>query len=64
MIRKFGNDVQVWRRIHHPRPRDRTKEGVIEVLRQSTDPKAKGAPPESFIDDGLVRELAQRGMYR
>jgi ABC-type nitrate/sulfonate/bicarbonate transport system substrate-binding protein len=40
------------------------KEGVIEVLRQSTDPKAKTAPPENFIDDSIVKELAQKGLYR
>jgi hypothetical protein len=40
------------------------KEGIIEVLRQSTDPKAKNTPPEDFIDDQLVRELVQRGAYR
>jgi ABC-type nitrate/sulfonate/bicarbonate transport system substrate-binding protein len=40
------------------------KEGIMEVLRQSTDPKAKTALPENFIDDSLVRELTQRGLYR
>ncbi len=40
------------------------KEGIVEVLRQSSDPKAKSAVPESFMDDSLVRELAQRGQYR
>ena len=40
------------------------KEGVMEVLRQSADPKAKTAPPENFMDDSLVRELAQKGVYR
>ena len=40
------------------------KEGIIEVLRQSTDPKAKTTPPENFIDDQLVRELVQKGAYR
>lgn len=40
------------------------KEGIIEVLRQSTDPKAKNTPPENFIDDQLVRELVQKGAYR
>ncbi|MET0584242.1 MAG: ABC transporter substrate-binding protein [Candidatus Binatia bacterium] len=56
-IYKYG--VEFISRVPEP-----NKEGVVEVLRQSTDPKAKVAPPESFIDDGLVRELAQRGMYR
>jgi ABC-type nitrate/sulfonate/bicarbonate transport system substrate-binding protein len=40
------------------------KEGIAEVLRQSSDPKAKTALPENFVDDGLVRELAQKGLYR
>ena len=40
------------------------KEGIIEVLRASTDPKAKTTPPENFIDDQLVRELVQKGAYR
>jgi ABC-type nitrate/sulfonate/bicarbonate transport system substrate-binding protein len=40
------------------------KEGIAEVLRQSTDPRAKTSSPENFIDDGLVRELAQKGFYR
>ena len=40
------------------------KEGINEILRQSPDPKAKSALPDAFIDDGLVRELQQRGMYR
>ena len=43
---------------------DPNKEGIIEVLRQSTDPKAKTTPPENFIDDQLVRELVQKGAYR
>lgn len=41
-----------------------TREGIAEVLRQSTDPRAKSAVPENFIDDGLVRELEQKGVYR
>jgi ABC-type nitrate/sulfonate/bicarbonate transport system substrate-binding protein len=40
------------------------KEGIVEVLRQSPDPKAKSAVPETFIDDGIVRELMQKGLYR
>jgi hypothetical protein len=43
---------------------DPNKEGIVEVLRQSSDLKAKSAAPESFMDDSLVRELAQRGQYR
>ncbi len=40
-----------------------TREGIAEVLRQSADPRAKSAVPENFIDDGLVRELEQKGFY-
>jgi hypothetical protein len=40
-----------------------TKEGVAALLRQSKDPRAKNAVPENFIDDGLVRELEQKGAY-
>lgn len=40
------------------------KEGVVEVLRQSSDPKARIVTPESFIDESIVRELTQRGQYR
>lgn len=43
---------------------EQNKEGVAEVLRQSPDPKAKSAAPDSFIDESLVRELAQKGLYR
>ena len=40
------------------------RDGIVEVLRQSSDPRAKTAAPESFMDDSLVRELVQRGQYR
>jgi ABC-type nitrate/sulfonate/bicarbonate transport system substrate-binding protein len=40
------------------------RDGIVEVLRQSSDPRAKNAVPESFMDDSLVRELAQKGVYR
>jgi NitT/TauT family transport system substrate-binding protein len=40
------------------------REGIGEVIRQSTDPRAKSAVPDNFIDDGLVRELQQKGLYR
>jgi ABC-type nitrate/sulfonate/bicarbonate transport system substrate-binding protein len=40
------------------------KDGVMEVLRQSADPKAKTTPAENFIDASLVGELAQKGLYR
>jgi hypothetical protein len=32
------------------------------VIRQSADPRAKNEAPENFIDDGLVRELQQKGL--
>lgn len=38
-----------------------TKEGVAEILRQSTHPRAKSTTPESFMDESLVRELDQKG---
>lgn len=41
-----------------------SREGIGEVIRQSTNPRAKSALPENFIDDGIVRELQQRGLYR
>jgi hypothetical protein len=56
-VYKYGVDFIA--RIPEP-----NKEGVVEVLRQSPDPKAKSAAPESFMDDSLVRELAQKGLYR
>ncbi|MBM4264683.1 MAG: hypothetical protein FJ145_25070 [Deltaproteobacteria bacterium] len=40
------------------------KEGIVEVLRQSPDPKAKGATADAFVDESIVRELAQKGLYR
>ena len=56
-VYKYGVDFIT--RIPEP-----NKEGVVEVLRQSPDPKAKSAAPESFMDESLVRELAQKGLYR
>ena len=56
-IYKYAADYIV--RIPEP-----NKEGVVEVLKQSSDPKAKGALAENFMDEGLVRELAQKGLYR
>jgi hypothetical protein len=56
-VYKYGVDYIA--RIPEP-----NKEGIVEVLRQSPDPKAKTAQPETFLDDGLVRELAQKGQYR
>jgi NitT/TauT family transport system substrate-binding protein len=41
-----------------------TKDGIAEILRQSTHPKAQTARPEDFIDDSLIRELDQKGLFR
>ncbi|HXF76155.1 MAG TPA: ABC transporter substrate-binding protein [Methylomirabilota bacterium] len=54
---KFALDYIV--RVPHP-----TREGIAEILRESKNPKAKDAKPEQFIDDSLVRELEQSGLYR
>ena len=53
-----------WERLDLLRENLADSEGIIEVLRASTDPKAKTTPPETFIDDQLVRELVQKGAYR
>lgn len=54
---KFALDYTV--RIPYP-----TREGITEILRDSKNPKAKETKPEDFIDDSLVRELDQSGLYR
>ncbi|MBI2347437.1 MAG: ABC transporter substrate-binding protein [Deltaproteobacteria bacterium] len=54
---KFALDYTV--RIPYP-----TREGILEILRDSKNPRAKGAKPEDFIDDSLVKELDQGGLYR
>ena len=54
---KFALDYIV--RVPYP-----TRDGVAEILRESKNPKAKDARPEQFIDDSLIRELEQSGMYR
>jgi ABC-type nitrate/sulfonate/bicarbonate transport system substrate-binding protein len=41
-----------------------TRDGIVEILRESKNPKAKDAKPEQFIDDSLIRELEQSGLYR
>jgi NitT/TauT family transport system substrate-binding protein len=56
-IYKYG--VEYITRIPEP-----NREGVVEVLKQSSDPKAKSAAAENFMDEGLVRELVQKGLYR
>ena len=58
-MERFRSLVEFITRIPEP-----NKEGVAEVLRQSSDPKAKIATPESFMDESLVRELLQKGLYR
>ena len=54
---KFALDYIV--RVPRP-PRD----GIVEILKESRNPKAKNVRPEQFIDDSLVRELEQSGFYR
>ena len=41
-----------------------TRDGIVEILRESKNPKAKDAKLEQFIDDSLVRELEQGGLYK
>jgi NitT/TauT family transport system substrate-binding protein len=57
VIYKYASDYIV-------RVPELNREGIGEVIRQSTDPRAKSALPDNFIDDGLVRELQQKGLYR
>ena len=54
---KFALDYTV--RVPYP-----TREGILEILRDSKNPRAKRAKPEDFIDESLVRELDQGGFYR
>jgi len=54
---KFALDYTV--QIPYP-----TREGILEILRDSKNPRAKGAKPEDFVDESLVRELVQGGFYR
>ena len=56
-IYKYGVDYIT--RVPEP-----NREGVVEVLKQSSDPKAKQALPQNFMDETLVRELVQKGLYR
>ncbi len=44
-----------------PRP---PRDGIVEILKESKNLKAKDVKPEQFIDDSLVRELEQSGLYR
>lgn len=54
---KFALDYIV--RVPYP-----TRDGIVEILRESKNPKAKDAKPDQFIDDSLIRELEQSGLYR
>ena len=40
------------------------KEGIAEILRQSTHPKAKTASPDEFVDMSLVKKLEDSGFFR
>ena len=40
------------------------KEGIAEILRSSQSPEARSAKPEDFMDESIVRELEQKGIYR
>ena len=41
-----------------------TNEGIAEILRDSNNPKAKFAKPQDFVDDSVVRELDQAGVFQ
>lgn len=40
-----------------------TREGIVETIRESEHAKAKGAKPDDFMDDQLVRELEGEGYF-
>jgi len=40
------------------------KEGIAEILRQSTHPKARTANPDEFVDMSLVKKLEDSGFFR
>jgi NitT/TauT family transport system substrate-binding protein len=40
------------------------KEGIAEILRQSSHPKAKTANPDEFVDMSLVKKLEEGGFFR
>jgi NitT/TauT family transport system substrate-binding protein len=44
-----------------PRP---PRDGIVAILNESRNPKARDVKPEQFIDDTLIRELEQSGLYR
>lgn len=39
-------------------------DGIMAILNESKNPKAREMKPAQFIDDTLVRELEQMGLYR
>ena len=40
------------------------KEGIVEIYRQSSHPKAKTANPDDFINMSLVKKLEDGGFFR
>lgn len=46
------------------RPPYANRESIVETLKQSTHPKAKGANPDSFLDMSLVRGLEESGFFQ
>jgi NitT/TauT family transport system substrate-binding protein len=40
------------------------KEGIVEILRQSSHPRAKLANPDEFVDMSLVKKLEDGGFFR
>jgi len=46
------------------RPPYPSRSGILESLRQSTHPKAKGANPDDFIDASLVKSLDDSGFFQ
>jgi NitT/TauT family transport system substrate-binding protein len=40
------------------------KDGIVEILRQSSHPKAKTANPDDFVDMSLVKKLEDGGFFR
>ena len=47
----------------NPRPRVESIRTTLEAIKKNT-PKAAGADPASFIDTGIVDQLAQQGYYK
>ena len=46
------------------RPPYPTRAGILEVLKQSTHPKAKTANPDDFVDTSLVKSLEESGFFQ